>query len=284
MKINVRNLRRIINEEVRRYLLEGALGIQEEESRNILQQFRNDIESVLDVDVDQLKPMGVGTRGIAFDAGGDRILKVTRDEKEAMISSALIGNNNESLTRYYEVVQFGDTGIYGILQEKLEPLTQQEVKDINDALIKTRFPVWLYKSDYDFDKAKQMTKDFLAQQNQKLLDSGDVAELRRWGTEMNYLWNLISRKYNMRGLAEVLEELGIRFHDYHGGNFMRRGNTLVLIDVGNARSFGGSTNVKVLKPNIQEARRRTGIVESAQPRMRSGVVVERWQKIAGLIN
>jgi len=283
MKINASRLRRIINEEVKRYLLEAALGIQEEESRSILQQFRNDVESVLDVGVDQLKPMGVGTRGIAFDAGGDRILKITRDEKEAMISSALIGNSNESLTRYYEVVQFGDTGIYGILQEKLEPLTEQEIKDINDALIKTRFPVWLYKSDYDFDKAKQMTKDFLAQQNQKLLDSGDVAELRRWGTEMNYLWNLISRKYNMRGLAEVLEELGIRFHDYHGGNFMRRGNTLVLIDVGNARSFGGSTNVKVLKPNVQEARRSMGIVESTQTRKRSGVVVERWQKMAGLV-
>lgn len=282
MKIDARKLRRIINEEVRRFLSEASLGIQEEESKRILQKFRNDVENILDVDIDQLKPMGIGTRGIAFDAGSNRIFKITRDEKEAMISSALIGNDNESLTRYYSVVQFGDTGVYGILQEKLEPLTPQEVKDINDALIKTRFPVWLYKSDYDFDKAKQMTKEFLAQQNQKILDSGDPAELRRWGTEMNYLWNLISRKYNMRSLAEALEELGIRFHDYHGGNFMRRGNTLVLIDVGNARSFGGSTNVKVLKPNVQESRLNRRIVESSRSRFQVGVILERWHKMAGL--
>ena len=281
MRLNVKSLRRLIKEEVQR-LLEASLGILEEESRSILQQFRDDVERILSVDVDRLKPMGVGTRGIAFDTG-DKILKITRDEKEAMISSALIGNNNESLTRYYDVVQFGDTGVYGILQEKLEPLSQQEVKDINDALIKTRFPVWLYKSDYDFDKAKQMTKEYLAQQNQKILDTGDREELTRWSKEMNYLWNLISRKYNMRGLAGVLGELGIRFHDYHGGNFMRRGNTLVLIDVGNARSFGGSTNVKMLKPNVQESlRRRSRIIESSRTSSKDDALIERWQKMAGL--
>jgi hypothetical protein len=245
-------------------ITEEASRIKEDEARSLLKDYSSDVEEVLNIDASRLKPAGVGTRGVVFDVGDGRILKLTRDDTEARIASSLVGNDNENLTRYYEVVRFGDTDVYGILQEKLTPLTNEEIKTLNNALVKTRLPVWIYKSGYDFDKAKEMTKQYIKDEYKKFVDGKKFSEAKAWINEINPLWNLLSREYKIRGLAAALKELGIDFHDYHGGNFMRRGNTLVLIDLGYSRGFSGSGSIKSLRASRKsESRRALSVIGEA---------------------
>lgn len=249
MKIKLYELKKLI----RKLLIESS-GISEPEALDLVEEFGDQIKNTLGIDYKTLKSVGFGTRGVAFDAGNNLILKITKDEREAMMSSGMIGNHNENLTQYYDVVQFGNTGVYGILQEKLEPLSNSEISIINEALVETRFPLFLVKAKYDFDETKKLVKEYMKQKYQSM----PIEKGRAWLERANELWKIISIDYKIRGLATALKDLGILFHDYHGGNFMKRGNTLVLIDLGNSKGLGtGSGSIKTLKAdNKSESRNR----------------------------
>lgn len=246
--VSMEGLLGFLREEIESLLGEagGARGIGEAEGRELLHRYREELEGALGkFDPDVVPQMGVGTRGVAFGIG-DGIFKLTRDATEAEISAALVGNDNPNLTRYHEVVQFGDSDVYGIYQEKLEPLSDAEVKRLNRALVVTRFPVHLVEAGYDFDAAKVATKEYMRSKYREMVEKKKFREAEAWLAEANSLWNVISREYNIRGLAGALQDLGIQYHDYHGGNFMKRGDDLVLIDLGNSTKVPGGGRIRSL--------------------------------------
>jgi hypothetical protein len=78
-------------------------------------------------------PLG-GSQGIAFKTTDDKILKITADKSEALISSKLIGKNLKHVVEFFRVFTFKSTpNIYFILQEKLLPINLNE-KEIIDSM------------------------------------------------------------------------------------------------------------------------------------------------------
>lgn len=193
-----------------------------------------------------------GTNGTAFDLGNGKVLKVTRDQKEAATSAVLVGKELANVVRIYAVWRFKDTDFYGILQEKLEPLPDAEGKAFNDALIATRLPVWIHKSGYDFEKAKEMTKQhILSQVKEKFKDNVNSPEAQKFAHAINDKWNMLVKKFSMRDMFNTLKQLGIDFADFHAGNLMRRADgTLALIDLGQSKITGGGGNIDTITQSV----------------------------------
>lgn len=239
----VRGLRNLIKEA-------KVQGISEIQAKKVMLKYPIGMKKIglSSEQIKSLSPLGIGTRGVAF-ALGDKVLKITNDKAEAEASSVLKNANNPSLTQYYKIWEFGNTGIYGIIQEKLNPLPENEGQIFNRALVKTRLPIWIAKSNYNFDKAKVMAQKYLKDTLKKKLEKGDISkeQIPNWMEDVNTAWNLMSSTYNMRNLVKTLGEFGIKFHDYHAGNIMQRDDgSLVLIDIGMSK-IQGNTNVETIE-------------------------------------
>lgn len=206
------------------------------------------------IDVESLPGLTswTGTNGTAFDLGNGKVLKVTRDQKEAAASAVLVGKELENVVRIYAVWRFKDTNFYGILQEKLEPLPAAEGKEYDDAIVATRLPVWIHKSGYDFEKAKELTKQYIVSQvKEKFKDNLNSPEAQQFARAINDKWNLLVKKYNMRGMFNTLKELGVNFVDFHAGNLMRRPDgTLVLIDLGQSKVTGTGGDIDTITQSV----------------------------------
>lgn len=208
----------------------------------------------LGIDVKAVSEMEAwtGTNGTAFDLGNGKVLKITRDQKEAATSAVLIGKELTNVVRIYAVWRFKDTNFYGILQEKLEPLPDADGKAFNDALIATRLPVWIHKSGYDFERAKEMTKHhILSQVKEKFKDNANSPEAQKFAHSINDKWNMLVKRFNMREMFNTLKQLGIDFADFHAGNLMRRSDgTLVLIDLGQSKVTGGGGDIDTITQSV----------------------------------
>lgn len=227
---------------LKQFILEaaGTRQVDEPEALQIAQKFSKALGKK-GIDVRSLKPIAAGTRGVAFDAGNDKVLKITGDDREASASSRLQGSTSESLVKIYDVWQFSGIDAYGILQEKLADLSAAEVKEFNNALILTRFPIFLAKSGYDWDAAKNDMKEYA----RDAIKSGKVAP-----QQFNDAWGTLV-KFGMRKIHDALGELGISFHDYHGGNLMKRSDgSVVLIDPGMSK-VAGSATIPTLLPEVK---------------------------------
>lgn len=241
---------------LRRLIREAKVqGVDEATARKIMAKFPKGMAKigVSPDQIDSLPYLGSGTRGSVF-AIGDKALKITNDTAEAQASSALIGNSNPNLTKYEKIFEFGDSGIYGILQEKLNKLPKEDADAFNKALVITGLPVWIAKSGYDFDKAKELSKIYVKKKTKEKLASGELKkeDLPKYTEDLNKAWNLMSGKYNMRGLVKTLGEYGIQFHDYQAPNVMLRDDgTLVLVDIGLSKMPGGGGEID----SIQEVLR-----------------------------
>lgn len=206
------------------------------------------------IDVETLRgaQSWTGTNGTAFDLGNGKVFKITRDQREAATSSVLVGKELTNVVKIYAVWRFKDTNFYGILQEKLEPLPEADGKAFNDALIATHLPVWIHESGYDFEKAKEMTKQFIFKEvKRKFKDNANSPEAQKFAHSINDKWNLLVKRFNMREMFNTLKQLGINFADFHAGNLMRRSDgTLVLIDLGQSKVTGGGGNIDTITQSV----------------------------------
>jgi serine/threonine protein kinase len=253
MFITLRKLKAIINETI---LHENAT-VTAEDALEIVKKFPKGLKK-LGIDVDNFKSykvLGTGTRGTAF-LVGDKVFKITNDAKEAQAASVIQGKNEKSLVNVYSVVHFADTEYYGILQEKLDPLPDDIGKEYNQALIKTAVPVWIAKSNGDWNKVKEMTKDHIRNKiKEKFGKDAEVSspEVREFVKSVNESWNLLVNTYFIRDMFNTLQKYGIRFHDFHAGNLMIRGDgQLVLIDLGMSK-VQGTGDISTLSENLRRA-------------------------------
>jgi len=238
MLITVKNLRALLREVL---LLEGE-AISADQAKEIAKKFPKGMKkNGIDVDkIDSLPVLGTGTRGTAFDIGNGKVLKITNDSKEAQAASVMVGKDVKNIVSFYAVWQFGDTGFYGITQEKLQPLPNDDANDFNKALVATGLPIWIKRAEGSWDKAKQLTKEYIIEQVKKKFGGNlKSPEAATFAKDVNNKWNLLVTKYGIRDMFKTLSEFGIDFHDYHAGNMMQRADgTMVLIDLGMSKIKG----------------------------------------------
>lgn len=235
----------LLREYVRTILLEKANGLDDNQAREILKKFPKGLAQ-LGVDpsqIDQLQVLGVGTRGAAF-AIGDKVLKVTADDREAQAAARLIGSKHNNLVKVYKVIKFGKTGAYGVFQEKLNPLPSDQETEFNNALVNTGLPVWIKAANYDWGQAKVKVKQYILKKVKDKVGNFNSPEAQELVKKANADWQLLVNKYKIGELFDEIKALGVNFSDFHAGNLMRRADgTLVIIDLGNSVIQGADGHV-----------------------------------------
>jgi cytidyltransferase-like protein len=224
------------------------------------------------------KQIGQGTRGVAFDIGNNRVLKISNDVQEAIAANKLKEFNLKHVVRFFDVFRFPEEDpklghVYGVVQEKLIPLggadsSNQQVSgesaELNNALIKLQLPQTIYKSGYDWDRTKQMVAEFVQSEIKRKYpqfssDDIDRKYAEKYAAEMNGYWKICTQKFHIGDMVQELSAKGVKFHDYHAGNIMKRPNgEYVLIDIGYSKVAGGK------EPGVLE-RVMEAIIEDLQP-------------------
>lgn len=233
MRLQIKHLKSLIKESLI-FLNEGAVGASH--AREILRKFKKGISKlgIKESEIESLPVLGTGTHGTAFQMPSGQVLKITNDSKEAGSSAALINKDVAGVAKIYDVWEFGDTGLYGLIAEKVYPISDSDAKEFNDALVATGLPVWIKQSYNDWSGVKKLTKAHIFRTiRKKFPDNHNSPAAQRYAHEINEQWKLLLKKYQIRKMFDTMNNLGIDFHDYHAGNLMRRENgELVIIDLG----------------------------------------------------
>ncbi len=208
------------------------------------------------IDVGRLRYLGAGKMGAAYDMGDDRVLKVTTDADEAKTCFGLIGHASQHVNSFYDVFKFpdlsGKTGdpesYYGIVQDKLEPLTEEEGDEF-DSLMAAVF-------DYDDDEGAQDKSPFEALLTARgwagfikafedkiredvVKETGaapDAPVVRKAIAKRMQFYKAGWDKFQMPQIVDELAHMGVGFGDFHSGNLMKRGSEYVINDLGKSRS------------------------------------------------
>jgi hypothetical protein len=198
-----------------------------------------------------------GTKGSAFDVGGGKVFKVTPDRAEARAAAKLLKNSLDSVVKYYAVVKFADTGVYGILQEMLVPLSSNEAREFDEAVTNTKIREIMIKLDHPpFAEVEDGFKYVLNRRLETLKkeegatadDLKDEAEKAKWH------WHLLVSKYHVNETYENLLSAGIKFHDFHAGNLAHRGNKsgpIIVFDLGYSKVQGDEGALETLKEFVR---------------------------------
>ncbi len=264
METLVEFIKRIVKEEVTKKDIETG-------TDQVLSAFRDKLAKK-GIDVRSLKKLGTGTMGVAYDMGGGKVLKITADVREAKASSLVAGKDIPNIVRVFDIWKFPGADWYGLVIEKLTPLSPQEEKQLTDAVVNTGFPVFLHRANDDWNEAMKL----LAQAAVKKFYSTAYAQFPNAATTQGgqgtrdprvqkfvktnldktvQEFDRITKEYKMRSLFKSLKSLGIQYYDFHGGNYGRRADgTLVLFDLGRSISKGAEPVELTEKFNLLEQR------------------------------
>jgi hypothetical protein len=245
----VGHIRKLIKEAI------NSSPVDASQSTQLLSKFPKFLEKIGVSDASSLKTIATGTRGTALETPDGKVLKVTNDEKEAAASAALtgLGGDVPGVVKVFGVWQLGDSNVFAILQEKLEPISDADGKEFNSALIATAVPLWMAKSGGDWSVVKEKTKSHIAAKAKKDFGGISTPEAQEFVKKANAAWNLLVTKFHLRDLFQTLTAIGIDFHDYHAGNMMKRPDTgeLVLIDLGMSRVRGKGGRIETVTEAIK---------------------------------
>lgn len=194
------------------------------------------------VNVTALKPLGKpGEHGIAYDMGGEKVLKVTDDSGEAEVSTGLIGKKLGHVCQIFDAFKLVGSELYGIVQEKLSPISDAEIAEFNDALVVTGITVWLKQNRGDWEKTKDQTIKFVRSEAKKERPRRVHKELepQAYMEMANEAYKLLNNKYKLKDVHNELKSAGVEYYDYQGANLMKRGADFVAADLGGAGAKGG---------------------------------------------
>jgi serine/threonine protein kinase len=193
-----------------------------------------DIEKILETYKDRLKKEGInvtgtvlgkGSQGMVFDAG-NKVLKITKDKKEASSAAHIMGGQYENVYEVFKVFQFDATGYYGILQEKLERLQSSDA-GVSLLAFGDTFKILnnLASGGGSYHRATQA----ITKESEYYADRYNVPE--------SELKKGLQRVLGLILGIKDLHDLGIKYGDITLGNVMKRKNGMfVLIDIGYSRS------------------------------------------------
>lgn len=169
------------------------------------------------------KPLGKGTFGTAFDIGGKKVLKLTADKTEANAMAVVQAKPSPYIVKVYDVFQLGKkhvkgNDVYGIVQDKLSPPDAGFANFI--AQIR---PAILYKKP-GYLTLKAFVQFYKTLQKEREDDPSYLSDF----TNQRLEW--------LAAVAKYFDDTGIKFHDFHKGNVMKKGSKHVMIDLGASKS------------------------------------------------
>jgi len=173
-----------------------------------------------------IKKLGEGTKGIAYEMKGNKVLKITLDRSEAEASSIIVGKKLKHICEIYRVFSFKSIDrIYCIEQELLKPLANKSGNStIFDAMEEE---ISEFADKYDTFMELSSSKDFL----KKLKTIVDL--MKKEGTSKQII-KFTTQIYE--GLYE-LNMNGIIFFDMHPGNLgYDQNGVLKIMDLGYSKS------------------------------------------------
>lgn len=193
------------------------------------------------IDVKNIKALGSGVEGVAYDIGNNRVLKITTDKQEALASNNIKGKMLDNVVHIYDVFKLDDVSgieIFGIVEEKLLSLNSSEIRRFDEIITDLEGLFGEEKSNDilktgDWNKLISDMKKELAleiekesgcsisnERNKKILDK----RIKDYVEELEH--------FNMPNIMSDLKNIGIGFYDYHGHNLMKRGTKFVINDLG----------------------------------------------------
>lgn len=171
--------------------------------------------------ITNLKYLGSGYNGHAYQMTNGRVFKLTYDETEAMASRVVMGEGTTYIVNVYDVFKFSKSAAFGIVMEKLEESDQEE-KAFWDTMA-------------DLDIINNATSDFNGPVRWKdlyPLIKKDLSDPNVMSAEEAKLYLANMQKYNLPEMINELYKYGIIFEDFHGDNIMKRKGVSVIIDLG----------------------------------------------------
>jgi hypothetical protein len=172
-------------------------------------------------DVKNLKYLGSGLNGHAFEMANGKVFKLTYDTTEADASRVIMGKKTTHIANIYDVFKFSKSDAYGIVMERLDQPSKEE-KAFWDAMSDLDI---IHNAIFEFSGPTQWEKLFPLIKKQ-LLDPAVMSA----GEAKVFLRDI--QKYNLPQMIDELYNYGIVFNDFHGDNIMKRGITSVIIDLG----------------------------------------------------
>jgi len=165
--------------------------------------------------------LGTGTQGAAYDIG-DRVLKLTHDHDEAMVSAVIRGRSLRNVVKIHEIVALPDSARkddqqcwYAIVREKLLPPKQRDI-DIMRVM-------------------HEMYED----ESLDLWVTAERTMVSRWRTQLQAHLDFSSVSRAMSILRDVaagaseLRGVGFDWTDFHDENvFMSASGGYKIVDVG----------------------------------------------------
>lgn len=192
--------------------------------------------------------LGSGTQATTIDLQDGRVIKVTRDPEDAKVSLKIQSLNLKHVVRVFDVFRFPKTAmgnlLFGIVSEKLSPIpgttnsplsATGEAGALNVAIQESFF---IRSSANYFGGSWQQNfkrmHDYLkiAMSEEGFSDSKEVQQ--KFADSLAVL-----KKYQIPEMVDELHRAGIKFHDYHAGNIMKKKDgTYSLVDFGHSKNEG----------------------------------------------
>jgi len=203
----------------------------------------------------KLRFLGHGMYANVYDLGDGRVLKLTRDKKDAFAFANVLHRPSPAFAVTLDVFQLpGKPRIYGIVSEKLKPLGAKEEAEWNvfSALFFYRmiYPLTYQANGINSTWAKWVKKVLDMWTNHVVQVGWEQQDFRMWPFDEG-LWmerfnpgvidaintaNLIddSKAKFLVQVAKALEHARIKWWDLHDQNIMRRGGgkRIVVADLG----------------------------------------------------
>lgn len=204
--------------------------VTEEQSAKLIASHKNALEKR---GIDPGSILGRGMEGVVFELSDPKkVLKITGGDAEANLSSIMKGKKLKHVFQVFDVFKFPE-GQYGIVKEKLVPLSELEVEE------------WYAEVDWAFDfpignNIDYSSEDkFLSTLKKGIEDAYSSDASERFSRALAGI-----KKFHVFDMMRELQGLGVSFGDFKTRNVMKRGSDYVLADAGEAegvpdRDHGG---------------------------------------------
>lgn len=219
------------------------------ESTAFEDELLNNKDLLIKNNIRPIKFIANGSRGEAYLCANGQVLKVTMDRAEAVTSMHVMGKNIPGVVRISRVFAFpGEYGFYGILQEKLTPLSVAERKKLDSAnrvienVLKPYGGVAAYRNGWQkfVEKVMKVLERIGADESEQL-----------YHTVISCLH--VYSEFDLDKMMDGLSKAGVKFHDYHTGNIMKRSSgEYVITDLGQSEATGGG-DIPMLEGQLAES-------------------------------
>lgn len=173
-----------------------------------LDEFLNSVKKRFGVK--DIKYKDCGAFGMAFVCDGDKVLKITEQESEAVECKKLCEEEVKGCVKYYDIVRSKKWGVWIVLMQRADELSEVDSKLIEYTMD------FVSDSDWNEDKSKSLKK--IRDQYQK----NENVSISKQKVE-----EVVSEYFNLR---KSLKEAGVSVDDAHPGNLGRIKGKLVLFD------------------------------------------------------